>query len=85
VWSATVVLLALLPAVVEGASVAYIVVVTPAETRVFVGVGTNDFDVLAVAFAPDVVEALGEVNCGERLRCFGKLTSGAVSAILSYN
>ena len=51
--------MALLPAVVEGASVAYIVVVTPAETRVFVGVGTNDFDVLAVSFAPDVVEATG--------------------------
>jgi len=48
-----IVLLALLPSVADGASVANNVVVFPAETRVFVGIGTKD-EVLPVAF-PDAV------------------------------
>jgi len=49
-----VVLLPSLPSVADGASVSNSVVVFPAETRVFVGMGTKD-DALPVAF-PDAVD-----------------------------
>jgi hypothetical protein len=49
VWSVAVVLLAELPSVADGASVANSVVVFPAETRVLVGVGTKD-EAFPVAF-----------------------------------
>jgi hypothetical protein len=58
VWSVTVALVLLPlspPSVAVGASVAYNVIVFPAETRVSVGVGTKVFDVLPVAFAFPVV------------------------------
>jgi hypothetical protein len=47
------VLLPLLPSVVEGAAVSNSVIVFPADTRVSVGVGLKETDVLA---APDEVD-----------------------------
>jgi hypothetical protein len=51
-----VVLLPLPPSVVEGGAVSYSVVVFPADTRVFVGIGLKESDVLS---APDVAFPVG--------------------------